>query len=311
MLKKIVLASLCILLGGVFILSGISKLYPIEPFEFSFVETELFNWQAAPFVARLFIALELLLGFLLLVQLNLKKYVYKLSIALLAFFCIYLAIQLISGGNEGNCGCFGSWIEMTPLQAMLKNGVMLGVLALLYKKHDGWQFKTKYAGLILFPVLIAIATPFILNPIALDYSEAYLNRPENNFHIELDSLYVNAKADFPVPPKTLSEGKHIIAFLSLTCGHCKIAARKMALINKLNPRMPFYFVFNGSKENLKAFYAETHAEAIPYSFLGGRAFVYLAGTSFPTIYLVNTETVEGDLNYLNLSQEEIEKWLIK
>jgi hypothetical protein len=75
---------------------------------------------------------------------------------------------------------------MTPLQAILKNAVMLIVFFLLYYFHEGWSFNNKLRRLVLVPVLAAFIFPFILNPVELDYSESYLNKPENNFKIELD-----------------------------------------------------------------------------------------------------------------------------
>jgi hypothetical protein len=41
----------------------------------------------------------------------------------------------------------------------------------------------------------------------------------------------------------------------------------------------------------------------------GRNFIYLAGTHLPVIYLINNSIVEHDLNYVDLDQKEIEKWL--
>jgi hypothetical protein len=41
----------------------------------------------------------------------------------------------------------------------------------------------------------------------------------------------------------------------------------------------------------------------------GRNFIYLAGMDMPTIYLVNNSTVEHWVNYIDLDQQEIEKWV--
>jgi hypothetical protein len=43
--------------------------------------------------------------------------------------------------------------------------------------------------------------------------------------------------------------------------------------------------------------------------LGARPFVYLAGLELPTLYLVNNSVVEHWVNYMELDQDEIEKWL--
>jgi uncharacterized membrane protein YphA (DoxX/SURF4 family) len=390
MLKKVIFAILCSLLGAVFIFSGYTKLYPIEPFEYTFVDIGFINWQAAPFVARILIGLEFLIGILLLLNLNPRKIAYKLGILALLIFCIYLILLIFLSGNKGNCGCFGSSISMTPLQALIKNAVMLIIFFVLYKFYDDsyykkftkgfiiefnlliiaalvmwggthflkWHlpylldvffevcfiFRATFLGavtlitllknknkteenialnnyavndskpsnnkmrlLVVVSLLASFAMPFILNPVELNYSEAYLNRPADHFKLELDSLYNNATHG--VPPKTLSNGKHILAFMSLTCPHCRIASNKMRIIHERNPEIPFYFILNGEDKNLVPFFENTHTEDIPHCMLLGRSFVYLAGTSMPTIYLVNNSIVENDLNYMDMDQEELEKWL--
>ena len=50
---------------------------------------------------------------------------------MLAFFTIHLLIQIYLTGNQGNCGCFGALIEMTPLEAIIKNVVAIILLFLL------------------------------------------------------------------------------------------------------------------------------------------------------------------------------------
>jgi hypothetical protein len=311
--KNIIYSIICSLMGCIFLFSAYTKLYPIEPFEYTFVDLGFISWQIAPFVARLLIGLEFFIGFLLVFNIGLRQIAYKLGIATLLLFCIYLVLLMFFTGNKGNCGCFGSAIVMTPLQALVKNIIMLGIFFLLYKYHTGWKLKNKWKLLILLPLVTAFVLPFILNPVELDYSEAYLNKPEENFKIELDTLYTHATLN--VPPKTLSEGKQVIVFMSLTCPHCRIAANKIRIIHEKNPELPFYFILNGDESNLKPFFENTHTEAIPHCILVGgndkigNYFVYVAKKSeLPVIYMVNNGIVEHDVNYIDLDQKEIEKW---
>ena len=296
-------------MGAVFIYSGYTKLYPIEPFEYTFVDIGIVNWQLAPFVSRLLIGLEFLIGVFLILHLNLKTFTYKLGIGVLLIFCIYLIALLVFSGNKGNCGCFGTHIIMTPSQALIKNVLMIGIFILLNKYHKGFELKNKRKYFLLIPTVTAFAFPFILNPVALDYSEAYLNKPEDNFKLELDSLYNNAKLN--TPPRSLSQGKHVISFMSLTCPHCRIAANKIRVMHERNPDISFYFVLNGDEKNLAPFFENTQTQNIPHCLLLGRNFVLLAGTSMPAIYLVNNSTVEHVVNYMDMDQKEIENWLRK
>jgi hypothetical protein len=309
MIKKFILITLCSLLGVIFIVSGYTKLYPIEPFEYTFVDIGIFNWQLAPFIARIFIGLEFFIGFLLFFNFNLRKFTYYIGISVLIFFSIYLILLIFLTGNEGNCGCFGSYIQMTPLQALIKNIIMLGIFVILYKFHKGWMLPKKINIIITLIFTAVFVLPFILNYIELNYSKAYLNKLEDKTILPLDSLYKNATLN--TPPKSLSKNKHIIAFLSLTCKHCRIAANKIRIIHERNPTIPFYLILNGEKKDLIPFFENTHTENIPYCMLLGRNFVYLAGTKLPVIYLVNNSIVEYDVTYMDLDQGEIESWLNK
>ncbi len=304
---KIVSIILSVLMGLLFIYSGYTKLYPIEPFEYTFVDLGIGNWALAPYIARFMIGLEFFIGLMLIFNLYLKKFTLKLTAATLIVFTIYLGIMILNEGNNSNCGCFGNAIAMTPFQAIVKNAIMLVVCFVIYKFHEGYTFGKAGKWIGSSFLLTALVMPHILNYVDLDYSQAYLKKPENNFTIELDTLYNNAYEK--TAPKTLSQGKHVLAFMSLSCPHCRIAAKKIRLIHEKNPDISFYFILNGEKEKMKWFYLDTKTENIPYCMLRAHPFIYLAGTNLPTIYLVNNSVVEHWVNYMELDQKELEKWL--
>jgi hypothetical protein len=71
-------------------------------------------------------------------------------------------------------------------------------------------------------------------------------------------------------------------------------------------------VLNGDKGiKLKDFLDDTKATNIPYSFCLGKSFVQLASSRLPRIYYLNNGIVEKKVDYFELNQYEIEKWLIK
>jgi hypothetical protein len=72
--------------------------------------------------------------------------------------------------------------------------------------------------------------------------------------------------------------------LSLSCPHCRIAAKNFRLIKRNNPELSIYFVLNGGKEKLPEFLNDTKAENIPYSFCLGKTFVQLASAQLARIY---------------------------
>lgn len=305
MIKKILLIALTVLLGLVFIFSGLTKLYPIELFELTFIDLGVANWQTAPFISRLFIGMEFFLGIMLIFNIKLRKFTLKATIALLVAFTIYLFIQMFVEGNKGNCKCFGNFLVMTPLESIIKNLVMIAVAAFLYfMRHDiTYRFQKL---LIILGIISSLSLPFILNP--PDFIASYRFQEETTgYKLEMDTLYTSTDL---IPPKVdLRKGKHIIAFMSLTCKHCRVAAYKMHIINKENPDIPFYFILNGKEENLKSFFDDTKTSNIPYMMLPKDRFLKLAGPSWPAILFVNNSIVEEKPNFITLNYDTVMTWL--
>ncbi len=296
-------------MGLVFIYSGYTKLYPIEPFEYTFVDLGIGGWRLAPVIARFMIGLEFFIGLLLIAGMYIKRFTVKLTVVSLIIFCIYLIFILITNGNNGNCGCFGTAIAMTPLQALIKNSVMLVVCYFIYNYYDGLNYQKIGKWIFGAFFITAFAMPHILNYVDFNYSEAYLTKKENQFKLELDSVYTNAKIH--TPPKSLSVGKHVIAFMSMSCPHCRIAAKKLRLIKEQNPSISIYLILNGDYIKIQPFFEDTKATNIDYCILNGKNFVYLAGLDMPAIYMVNNSVVENWVDYMHLDQTEIENWLAK
>lgn len=298
-----------ILTGLVFLYSAYAKLVPvIETFEFTFVDIGVANWYTAPVIARLLIGLEFSLGILLIACYNLKRFTIPLTALLLMAFNVYLAMLLFSNGNKGNCGCFGNALPMTPLQALLKNIVMLLALVPVYMWFNGWSFKRNSLAIAMF-VPITLALPFLINPLDYNYTSNNLNEVVD-YPLDLQLLYQPADTtQVEIPTVELRRGKHVVAFLSLTCSHCRIAAKKFALLKKNNPLLPIYFVLNGDKEVLPIFYEDTKSEAIPHSFCLGKTFVQLSSAHLPRIYYLDNSIVVKKADYFELNQTSMEDWI--
>ena len=151
-MKNTITILLSISIGLLFIVSAATKIYPMEPFEYQFVDIGVASWKTAPYMARFFIGLEFFLGMLLILNISLRKFTLKFAVALLVFFCIYLTYKIIIEGNTGNCGCFGEAVKMTPLQGILKNVALIATCIVCYfsTEKDFWNLKWKK---IVTPVL--------------------------------------------------------------------------------------------------------------------------------------------------------------
>jgi uncharacterized membrane protein YphA (DoxX/SURF4 family) len=295
-----------ILLGLVFIVSGSLKLYPVEPFELNFIDLGVANWYTAPFIARLLVGIELLLGLFLIFNFFLKTFTLKATIFLLFFFTIYLLIQIIREGNSGNCGCFGTYLQMTPAESIFKNIVLISIAIIVYRLHQ--INSSRLQRIWPFFLLAAFIAPFVLNPI--DLMAANYRQPEvTNFPFESELLYNDTITH--KPQIDISKGKHIVAFFSMTCSHCRTSAFKMHVIEKRHPEIPFFMVLNGKESSLTSFLDETKSSNIPYMILHGMPFAKITGGSVPTIYWIKDGIVVKKSNYISLEEADILEWLKK
>jgi hypothetical protein len=121
-----------ILIAGLFLLSAVSKVFPIWAFEKQLVDLGIVDWCLAPYLSRLLIALETAIAIAILQRHYLRSLVIPVTLLLLLAFCVHLGIQMYQhGAMNGNCGCFGQLIPMTPLEAFIKNIVTVGMLLYL------------------------------------------------------------------------------------------------------------------------------------------------------------------------------------
>lgn len=304
LVRTILLSILSVSLGVLFLYSAYTKLLPIQTFEYTLVEFVHMPWWMAAVASRLLVGMEAALGVLLVFNIyGGSKWILKCSLGILIAFCIYLVYLWATAGNDVNCGCFGDVIWMSPSSSLIKNAIMMVLLAILLVFHAGINKKwAKYVSIAVFIIITIV--PLFVYPLPSN-QPSFLN--EGKYELDMTALYESEKT---TPPSVdLRKGKHIIAFMSLTCPHCKMAALKMELMQRNNPDISMFLVLNGDSVNLKPFWDKTHAENIPNTMLLGRSFVSLAGLSLPAIYWINDGWVEASSTYLNMNQAEIERWL--
>lgn len=305
---KIISVFLHLIIGVVFLFSAISKLPSLEQFGWTIVETLALPWWAAEWLARICVGLELFVGVLFVSHIQCGKLSKVLSFVLLIFFTIYLLFVWKLYGNDGNCGCFGEWIPMTPKESIIKN-LFLGTLVLITWKFQAiWQFRYKNYFIAL-ALILTFFIPFICLP-----PESIYIQPKEKWTKEPLPLYLLYNSPLNKPPAIdLKKGKHVIAFMSLTCKFCRKAARRMHIMKSANPELPFYLVLNGDSKSLPEFLAETKASNIDYSMFNGVPdFLALNGSNnLPTIKWVQDTTVVRQSNYLTLDEHEILDWLNK
>lgn len=307
--KNIISLVLLLAMAAVFLFSGLSKLLSYSAFEqftWSIMDSGIPSLSVASVIARLFIGLEVLLGLFMILHLFLRSFTYPVTIVTLIVFTIYLLFLLRKQGNEGDCGCFGEAYKMSPLAGIIKNVVMIAVTLILSKLYPYRLFKnTQWIAPI--AGLIAFALPFIVMPLEGQRKPQAVNMPVN-----LSPLYESANPKNTPPEIDVRVGKHIVAFLSLSCKHCRKAAFQLQVMYKQNSELPIFLVLNGDPDGLDDFMKETRASIVPHHlFFGPGEFLSMSGPSVPAILWINNGVAEYKSSYYELDPAEVQRWLMK
>lgn len=274
---KIISIILRIVVGLVFIVSAIAKLFPIEPFEVVFVDLGLSNWLLAPFVARSVIVFELFLGLCIVFNQWFKNYIYYLAQSSLILFSGYLIFLLITEGSNVDCGCFGSLLSISPLLSIAKN-VLLFLFLFLIKKER--YIKGLQWVLPMLFLMLSIPSVFLLNRVGLQNTQA----KELNEVVNLQGLPPLHDTQQVV---SFSSGNKVIIFFSVGCEHCKSLAYKIALLTEQKPSNVFLVMASLKEENLQPFFDETELQ-LPYMWMSDDTFYKYSGGKLPAIiYLQN------------------------
>lgn len=286
---------LAVATGGLFLFSAYTKMYPtIQAFEYNIASQAHVHYMTASIAARFFIGLEAGLGSLILTHyFGKNKWVLKTAFLLVAFFSAYLIWLWIKKGNNVNCGCFGNNIWMSPSVSLIKNGLLLAAIGVLIKFHKG--LRTPWPNAIpIIHMVCAFSLSYLLIPIFTHYKLDYTA-------IYADKAYA--------PKEDLTKGKHIIAFVSPGCSHCRNASSIMHRMKENNPSIPFYLIVGDTTSDLADFWAETKAENIPHTRLDENAFDKYTGGEYPQIIWVNNSWAEANTTYPELDQKIIEQWM--
>ncbi len=286
-----------IIIGAFFLFSAYAKTMPIDTFANTIFNRVNVSWQLASWTARFFIGIEAAIGLLLLIHIyGKKKWVLWGTLLLLILFSGYLAGLWYMEGNDVDCGCMGNVVKMNPMWSIIKNAVLAILTAILLHYDQEKISSNKHKASIALTLLIIII-PFI----------AFPNK------LAIDILYKdNAKG---LLTKTdLTKGKHVVAFLSLTCPHCMVAADEMEKMKEKNPEFPFHIVFmdHSNRDTLLAnFISEAGIKTLPYDFLEEKKFISLAGIYVPTIFLLDGTKVDDRIDPKQLKESDLQAWLKK
>lgn len=233
-----------IIISLLFLVSAYAKVYHEPSAYFSITTFEAkqlvplgFSSEISSYLSRILIALEFAIGVLILLPFYLKRIVIPLTIFVLAAFCVHLALQIYLTGNSGNCGCFGTLLPMTPLEAILKNIFAIGLLIILNKllsKDKSKSVEIFYGFLIYLFFVIGIMA---LVPIKNSSNVTI----DSNYQIQEDLVLEGPKqmkSEFGQTLPFADKGRLILCFFAPGCDHCRAAVRSIDSLSKIVEDFP-------------------------------------------------------------------------
>ncbi|MFT5336640.1 MAG: hypothetical protein ACI9YL_000637 [Luteibaculaceae bacterium] len=269
-----------IFLGVLFILSAVLKFFPIDSFEYLLVQKSITNWVVSPILARILIGLELFLGGSLLFRLYSLKWIARISLILLLFFSIFLAIDLWKFGIQENCGCMGDAFPINTMEGLVKNVLCISLLFFLLYHPQKSPEKTfgnkKIRGLL---TLCLFAAPFIIR--FLPELPRNPERMEERLSSEVNSLLL--KSENQTPPDYL-------VFLSSSCSHCINVLQKLSIQSQqttLNCHLIIGEDLNKTKDFLLLNTANFNYSLVPQSQLNRISFGWV-----PSIQQVKNDSIK-------------------
>ncbi|MES2811630.1 MAG: MauE/DoxX family redox-associated membrane protein [Bacteroidota bacterium] len=319
-MKKNLSIAIQIIISALFIVSAVAKMYPSPYFAISTFEVKQlyplgFSEAIAPWFSRILIGIELALGFLILQNNYLKKIVIPATIALLAVFVAHLSYEtFINGGNSGNCGCFGELIPMTPIEAIIKNIIAIGLLIWLsFLVSDKTQSKfwplaavtlATIAGIFLVAPIKSnteLSIPIETTPIDSTAStvidsgavkmDEVIQPVKDSITKETPKKVEEVVVNEPAKKKSgyaqffskIDTGRKTLCFFVPGCDHCRLAAKELTEMKKTNKNFPEILILfmNEEADLIPAFFKETGAE-YPYKIIEIIPFWKLLGTGKDT-----------------------------
>ena len=296
-------SALKVLLGLVFVVSAVLKLFDMDKFEIYIYSYHFFSLNASFMVARLAIIIELVLG-IGLISYCLHKLMWWGSIAMLVGYSLLLIYAMYLGRTD-SCHCFGDFLQLDPKQSLVKNGVLMLLFLPIYRM-ESW--KTPFRWLILcITVMVSTIAVFVISPPDNLTSNA---DPEQNLQLELFNEMLD---DAPLEALNLREGKQVICFFSTSCEVCQMAAHKLSLMQQFYdfPKENITCLFMGNEEGIASFYEQSESawyRDVLYPDVA-RMLKAING-NFPTIVFLENGEVVHEYGFRNMNEAEIQAFMV-
>jgi len=296
--KEIAPITLKVLLGLMFIVSAVLKVFDMDRFEIYIYSYHFFSLNFSFLVARAAIIIELVLG-IGLVSNTLHKFYWWGSMAMLFGYTLLLIYALVLGRTD-SCHCFGDFLQFNPRQSLLKNGVLMLLFLLVYRTKE---WKTPFSWLIFSLALMASTIGVFAASPPDNFTSAY----DSDQNLQ-DELFYDLLNESPLDHLNLTEGKQVICFYSTGCEICQMAAQKLSLMQQFYgfPAENITYVFMGSEEGIVKFYEKSQSAEYRNVLYGNVVdLLKTINGQFPTLVFIEDSEIVYEYGFRDMKEAEI------
>lgn len=253
------------LLGLLFIATAALKALDLEGFAW---QVSYYGVIREPslvrFVAFSTTAFETLLGVALLLGLRIRGWTHVFTFGLLLGFSALIGYAWAFRGLA-DCGCFGTYLPMTPGPSILKNVAMMALIAwawLVYRRHAGEFAGRSLSASYPYAKLGAGALSIGLVVVAGFYGwpPPDNDAPDTGTTPDKDRPFAQFRFEVDGETWDLGEGEYLVAMLSDSCDHC---VESVETLNELAsvPELPQVIgLMLGEEETLQEFLEITNPQ---------------------------------------------------
>jgi|GEM_PF-4828909 len=300
--KKILFYSSIGVLSILFLASAIGKQMSMDAFE-STLNYYGFGLTSSSIFARLIITTEAFLAVLLWIP-RYRKAAALLVFGLTLLFSVGLTWFSAVYPQAQDCGCHGQLLSLNPVEALVKNGIILLLSAFLILKSNitpnqksRWMF-----WVMVITGIITLAGPPILSP------------PD---FLLMDRQVLAEPIAFPNPefvrslPEYGANQRFILLFVSPSCKFCQfMTSRVYGLVQTGQITLPVHFVVLAEDEStIHELWEQTQVQPFPHTKVSDYdMFVAMSGQNLPSMFLMEGDTYRAHFAYRTMSLELIQEF---
>lgn len=279
--------------AGLFLLSGIAKLWDTDAFQDYLFSTGMLHLNAAILAARVLISFELFIAVLLVLRLF-PRPVSIISIAALLLFDIFL-IHEYRSTNSSDCHCFGTLISLTPQWSLLKN-ILLQLLLAAYGYLNPAPILQRRK-----PIWLAVALSAVL---ILSFSLRFpLHRwnnqpPQHNYCSPCVNRFIKTQK--------LEHTKAVLCFFSTGCRYCRLATGRLSTIAaKSKHPERIQLALWDETQTAPTFFTQSNSRPFPFTILSEDTFLQLTLGQMPLIMLSDKGKIIRTYRYSDIDEDFI------